>query len=309
MGGVMLTMAHQTFSEAASGEPGARVRKTINAAEIEVVFRTIRDETRRTYREGDSPYSFKWAWELLCSELPPNSKYLGLIFFLHGGLNGNDKIFPSLDRLQALSGLSRATISTHEKKLAGAGYVSKTAGGGRKSNVYVLAIPVMTIAELSQALDAIASSSTSELQRGRSSSTIELNGSSSTSELQKSRSSSIGARSSSTIEPDLIDLKDNSIGSTPAKGRKTDKGTFLTKDMFLPPDWGERACSMGLSDSEVAEEFRKFHRYYTSRNREVWQKRQRDWMEKWVEWLERYLAKRCPSESYGPNGKYIGRTL
>jgi hypothetical protein len=104
----------------------------------------------------------------------------------------------------------------------------------------------------------------------------------------------------------------HSNGKSPSKG-KASKGTFLRKDMTLPPEWLEHARSVGLSDTETTEEFRKFHRWYTSANREVRQKRQRDWMEKWVEWLERYLNKRdsghSTGSSYGPNGQYIGKTL
>lgn len=90
-------------------------------------------------RDGLSPL-FTWRSAIVDSDLSSTSKLVALVLSLHMSERG-ESCFPSYPTLAKETGLTRRTVIVHVENLVRSGWLEKTVGGGRRSNVYRAVVP------------------------------------------------------------------------------------------------------------------------------------------------------------------------
>jgi hypothetical protein len=242
-------------------------RSTISQADLEAVLWRHRLKFRADYIKDDTPYWRRYILETLAADLSAEEKILNIVLCVHADGDTGENSRPCLDRIQALSGLTRPTIikylNSEDGPLAKKGWVLRTAkGSGRSPNAYAVTIPRQTIDELvalygessgkgSLPLDA---SSQAALPLAPH---VAVNGFNHY-ESKKGRSGKNERRSGKAALPDLIDLK-NSISAEPSK--KSTK-----RRAGLPPGWepSEEVAAwslgeeIGASRAQLAEQANRF---------------------------------------------------
>ena len=120
---------------------------TISSAELEDILWRHRFNFRADYIRDDTPFWKRYIFEILAANLNTEQKLLNIILCVHADGDTGENARPSLDRIQALSGLTRPTIVKHLNQ--GNHWVVKTqTEAGRAPNTYSVVIPQQTIDEL-----------------------------------------------------------------------------------------------------------------------------------------------------------------
>lgn len=268
---------------------------TISSAELEDILWRHRFNFRADYIRDDTPFWKRYIFEILAANLNTEQKLLNIILCVHADGDTGENARPSLDRIQALSGLTRPTIVKHLNQ--GNHWVVKTqTGAGRAPNTYSVVIPQQTIDELVALYSdrsgkrdlPLRPSSKPDLPLADA---VAVNGVNHY-DTKTSRSGKNGHRSGKAALPDTIDTKISLKREQPKKKHEgSSKGTFLPKEWELPPSWRDKAKTMGLAETRINPLAKKFHRHYTSKNVPYFKKQFLDWDEKWEEWVERELEK------------------
>jgi hypothetical protein len=271
-------------------------RSTISPAELEAVLWRHRLKFRADYIRDDTPFWKRYIFEILAANLSTEQKLLNIVLCVHADGDTGENARPCLDRIQALSGLTRPTIVKHlnpENQ-----WVVKTqTGAGRATNTYSIVIPQQTIDEIVALYGESSGKAALPLQPSGKralplADAVAVNGVNHYG-AEAPRSGKNGRRSGKAALPDTIYTENLSKEREPKKKREgSSKGTFLPKELTLPPHWRDKARASGLAEACINPLAKKFHRHYTSKNVPHYKKQFLDWDEKWEEWVERELEKR-----------------
>ncbi len=102
------------------------------ASDIKRTAEEIFAKARAEWIRPDTSLTQRWQVELLCSNLPANAKLFGIVAKMHGDSDTGENIYPSLDRMQVLTSLSRNTAMKMRDELVKRGFLEfERKGRGR----------------------------------------------------------------------------------------------------------------------------------------------------------------------------------
>ena len=254
---------------------------------------------------------------------------LNVVLIIHADGDTGENARPCLDRIQALSGLTRPTIVKHLRSKKG--WIEKTQTGvGRSPNIYALRIPQQTIDEII-ALYSESSGKPDLPLEGQDAShsgkaALPLDASSKEDlpleppvvvngfnhyEIGKGRSGENEARSGKATLPYLLDTKQNRESTR----RKRVKAR-LPDDFVLPDSWREYPRrTHGWTEWQIDFVFREWKRYWTGDDAKNGGLKS-DWKGTWEQRCDDHVGKVPPdpttgagNSGYGPNGSNRGVRL
>jgi hypothetical protein len=119
---------------------------------LEAKRNAVAEKIRSEWTRDDSTLLQRVETEIWVSALPPEAKLIALAMRKHASKSGDDA-YPSLSRLEHLTGLCRKTVIRYRDVLVDEGWlVQRTEFRGRKSNTYSVRIPDNTLTELDGAI-------------------------------------------------------------------------------------------------------------------------------------------------------------
>jgi hypothetical protein len=286
-------------------------RSTISQAELELVLWKHRLKFRADYIRQDAPFWKRHLLETLASDLCTEEKVLNIVLCIHADSGTGENARPCLDRIQALTGLTRPTIikylNSEDASLVKMGWIAKTAtGAGRSPNTYAVIIPQRTIDELIAKFGAASGKAALPLQAsGQPALPLEppvvVNGAYHY-EAGKARSGKNGRRSGKRGLPDTIDTI--SLTERASSKNRSRERTRLPDGWVLPQEYRTYASSTHqLNDWQIDYIARGFYRYWTGPDAKG-QGLKADWFRTWQNWIDDKVARReVPSDAQARNGR------
>jgi biotin operon repressor len=298
----MLSMFdHSPPAEGHNSATAAPRRSNISKADLEAVFWRHRLKFRENYLRADTPFWKHYVLEILATDRSCEEKVIGIVLALHADENSGENAYPSIDRIGALTSLSRKTVIKYVATLRKDGWVTEEKGKGRASNSYTVTIPQKTIDELVEKFGAARNGNVEARSGGAHPPLDDRSGGGRTPQTNgvvvedvhhKSRSGGNRDRSGGGRTPDLrdtISLKESALHKKRAKTR-------LPDDWTLPPEYRAYAATThGLTDRQIDGIAIRFHRYWTGDDAKGDGKKA-DWLRTWQNWVDDAVARGVPAD-------------